>query len=125
LKPRVAVASSDGRIVNRHFGHAEQFFIFELSEGTFSFLELRENRSACRREGHDADRLAATAELLGDCSYVVASQIGPAALPVLLGKGIRPYIDADFVEETLRKLLASEKPKRSSRRRETDARNLA
>ena len=37
---KVAVASSDGKYVNQHFGMAQQFLIFEIDdEGNYKFLE--------------------------------------------------------------------------------------
>nr|WP_279383518.1 NifB/NifX family molybdenum-iron cluster-binding protein [Methanobacterium formicicum] len=50
---KVAVASSDGKYINQHFGMASQFLIFQLDDnGTHKFLELRENKPACSTEGH-------------------------------------------------------------------------
>ncbi|MBP2045245.1 NifB/NifX family molybdenum-iron cluster-binding protein [Methanobacterium aggregans] len=46
---RVAVASSDGKYVNQHFGHAGQFLIFDVDRsGNYEFLELRENVPSCK-----------------------------------------------------------------------------
>ena len=38
---RIAVASTDGIVVNQHFGHAERFHIIELNAetGKYSFIE--------------------------------------------------------------------------------------
>jgi hypothetical protein len=36
----IAVASSDGIVVNQHFGHADKFLIFEVtSDGRFRFID--------------------------------------------------------------------------------------
>ena len=34
---RVAVASSDGKFINQHFGHAEQFLIFDANVTTLRY----------------------------------------------------------------------------------------
>jgi len=120
LKVRVAVASSDGKVVNRHFGHARQFLVFELSDGVFNFVESRENVPTCRTGRHELSDLAATAEVIKDCAYVVASRVGSGAAYVLLDKGIRAHVDADFIENTLQKLLGSGKLKYLLRRKEAD-----
>jgi nitrogen fixation protein NifX len=118
VKVKVAVASSDGKVVNQHFGHAKQFLIFELYGDGFSFLEVRDNVPTCNLGRHEPDALDRTAALIGDCKYVIASQIGKGATEALLGRGIRAYIDADFIEETLSKLLASGKLKYLLQRKE-------
>jgi hypothetical protein len=41
MAKKVAFASSDGRLVDLHFGHTEVFFIYELFEDTTNFLETR------------------------------------------------------------------------------------
>ena len=124
MKLKVAVASSDGKVVNRHFGHTKQFLIFELSEGVFNFLESRENVPTCHAGRHALSDLATTAEIIKDCAYVVASRIGSGAASLLLDRGIRAYIDADFIENTLQKLLKSGKLKYVLRRKEADLENI-
>jgi nitrogen fixation protein NifX len=118
MKVKVAVASSDGKVVNQHFGHAKQFLIFELSESGFDFLELRPNIPTCDQGKHEAAALDRTADLLGDCKYVIASRIGQGAANVLLNKGIRAYIDSNFIEDTLSRLLSSGKLKYLLQRKE-------
>lgn len=48
-KYKVAVASSDGKTVDTHFGHAQSFLIFEVDEqtGAFEDVEERDVRAAC------------------------------------------------------------------------------
>lgn len=104
---RVAVASSDGKIVNEHFGVAHRFLIFEYDGNKFAFLESRESDPAYQTQRHDNNALARTAELIGDCGYIIASRIGPGAVQALLDRGIRAYVDADSVKESLEKLEAS------------------
>jgi predicted Fe-Mo cluster-binding NifX family protein len=60
---------------------------------------------------HDMASLEAAAELIGDCKYVVVSQVGQGAAAALLNKGIRAYVDADFIENALEKLMGSGKLK--------------
>ncbi|MGN0901814.1 MAG: hypothetical protein ACI4M9_00890, partial [Succinivibrio sp.] len=39
---RVAVASSDGHVINEHFGHARQFHIFDLKDNVAVYVGKRE-----------------------------------------------------------------------------------
>ncbi len=38
---RAAAASSDGVHIDRHFGHADTFFIYEVKDGCIHFIEKR------------------------------------------------------------------------------------
>lgn len=99
---KVAVASSDGKYVNQHFGMAKQFLIFEIDdEGEYKFLELRKNVPACDVGGHSEDAMARSVELILDCKAVIASQIGPVAVDILVSHGIEPYISPTFIDDAL------------------------
>jgi nitrogen fixation protein NifX len=110
-KLRIAVASSDGKVVNQHFGHAGKFLIFEFDGEKFHFMELRESVPVCNLGTHDEEALSRAADALSDCSYVVASKVGEGAAGALLAKRIRAFVDADFIDKSLEKLLASGKLK--------------
>lgn len=104
---RVAVASSDGKFINQHFGHAKQFLIFEIDEKTsadFQFLEVRNNTPVCSHQHHDEDRLRAVIDQLIDCKVVLASQIGPGAQTALEASNIMAYSMADFIEPALKRI---------------------
>lgn len=102
---KVAVASSDGKYINQHFGMASQFLIFELDEdGTHKFLELRENKPACSTEGHSELSMEESVKLISDCQAVLAGQIGPGAIDILLKNNIDPYIAPTFIEDALEQL---------------------
>ena len=107
---RVAVASSDGKFINQHFGMAQQFLIFEINdEGEYKFIELRENVPACDVEGHTEDAMSRSIEIISDCKVVIASQIGPGAIDILLKNNIDPYISPSFIDEALKELAGMEK----------------
>ncbi|MDD1775128.1 MAG: dinitrogenase iron-molybdenum cofactor biosynthesis protein [Methanobacterium sp.] len=104
---KVAVASSDGKFVNQHFGMAQQFLIFEIDDaGEYKFIELRENVPACDVEGHTEDAMSRSIQLISDCKIVIASQIGPGAVDILLKNNIEPYIAPTFIDEALKKLAS-------------------
>jgi nitrogen fixation protein NifX len=39
---KVAVVSSDGKVLNQHFRNASHFLIFEVDYGGIQFIEVRE-----------------------------------------------------------------------------------
>ena len=43
---KVAVASSDGKFVNQHFGMTQQFLIFEIKKTNYPFLNQVLSRNA-------------------------------------------------------------------------------
>jgi nitrogen fixation protein NifX len=112
---KVAVASSDGKYINQHFGMASQFLIFELDEdGTHKFMELRENKPACSTEGHSEFSMEESVKLISDCQAVLAGQIGPGAIDILLKNNIDPYIAPTFIEDALKELAGIIKTKENS-----------
>ncbi|MDD3248411.1 MAG: NifB/NifX family molybdenum-iron cluster-binding protein [Methanosarcina sp.] len=44
---KVAVVSSDGKVINQHFGKAPLFYIFDVGGGKIQFLEVRECTPLC------------------------------------------------------------------------------
>ena len=107
---KVAVASSDGKVVNRHFGHARQFLVFNIKDNDeFEFIELRENTPPCAGQEHHDDKLAKAVELVADCRAVLVSQIGPGAADALTARGIRQYVLPDFIGDAIKQLILSGK----------------
>ncbi|BBB89637.1 MAG TPA: NifB/NifX family molybdenum-iron cluster-binding protein [Methylomusa anaerophila] len=84
---KVAVATTDGISINEHFGKAKEFWIYEVDESAYTFLERRENGPHCTQDatGHTA---GATAELLADVEVVLVIQIGPRAERELRRQGV-------------------------------------
>ena len=107
---KVAVASSDGKYVNQHFGMSQQFLIFEIDdESNYKFLEVRENTPACDVGGHTDEAMAGSVELISDCKAVLASQIGHGAADALATHGIDAYMAPTFIDTALKELALLEK----------------
>lgn len=56
-KNLIAVASSDGIVVNNHFGKARTFYIYEEKDDKITYVEKREVEPVCNGGNHDDDRL--------------------------------------------------------------------
>jgi nitrogen fixation protein NifX len=103
---KIAIASTDGKVINQHFGRAERFYIVEVNDkDEFGFCETRETITACQEGGHSEDGLARTVDLLSDCKYVLVSKIGPGAEYALRKKGVTAFSIAQFIDEAVRKLI--------------------
>jgi predicted Fe-Mo cluster-binding NifX family protein len=105
---RVAVASSDGKFINQHFGHAEQFLIFDIdNEGNYEYLELRKNDPTCSGGNHTAGSMKNAVGVLDGVKVVLVAQIGPGASQNLLLNGIQSFSVPTYIDEALEKLGAS------------------
>lgn len=103
---RIAIASTDGKVVNQHFGRADKFYIIEVDDkNEYAYKETRRTEIVCQGGSHNEDALARTIDLLSDCSYVLVSQIGPGAEYALSRKGITAFAIAHYVDEAVTKLI--------------------
>lgn len=110
---RIAVATSDGIVVNQHFGRAARFRIYDIGqESDFRFVEERVMVPVCETGNHDDARLKENAAKLSDCRYVLVSRIGQGAANALEQEGISPMELPGMIEESIRKLTAYEKIQR-------------
>lgn len=85
---KIAFASNDRRVVNQHFGAAEAFAIYELSDNDSRLVEVAEFIETAM-DGHEG-KLAAKIELLEGCAAVYCNAAGASAIQQLLAKGIQP-----------------------------------
>lgn len=99
--PKVAVASTDGIVINEHFGRAREFWIYEGDEtGTYTFLERRQTKSAIVSiaNGHAAGQAA---HLLADVEAVLVARIGRQAELELRAKDIYALQVTGSIEKAL------------------------
>jgi predicted Fe-Mo cluster-binding NifX family protein len=104
---KIAVATTDGKIVNQHFGKAEQFYILNVDEEaiTYDLTEIRHTGSVCQGGDHEDTRLLEVISALKDCDYVLVSRIGMRARNILEKSGIDAYEIPGVVEESVDKLI--------------------
>ena len=89
-KYRIAAATADGRNVDVHFGRAENFAVYDADDqGGIHLAEYRKTRAPCQGGSHQDADLAAAAELLADCDYIIAAKAGPGAQAALAERGIQ------------------------------------
>lgn len=101
---RAAVASTDGKVINCHFGKASRFLIFELVNGSFEYLETREVKPCCNRGEHEDNAFENAAKELNDCSIILVSKIGLSAADFLETRGFDVYESPFPIRECLEKL---------------------
>ncbi|MCR5125814.1 MAG: hypothetical protein K6B43_11570 [Treponema sp.] len=122
-KYKVAVATSDGKTVDSHFGHVQSFLIFEVDEesGKFEDIGEREVKAACSGgecggsqkdsgcEGHNgahegANVMDEIARALSDVDYVLVARIGPHAVRALAKYKITAYDIVLPIDEAISKI---------------------
>ncbi len=93
---RAAFATSDGKYVDRHFGAAERFDIYEINTETDDYerVDVRLVEKACLDHKHHDERMDAVTGTIEDCHAVFAELSGNGARAVLESKNIQP-IDID------------------------------
>jgi predicted Fe-Mo cluster-binding NifX family protein len=103
---RIAVATTDGKVVNEHFGRASAFYIVELDETGYRFLEKREVSPVCSGGSHDDSTMEKAIDLLADCRAVLVSRAGPGAKRALEIRGISVFEIGIPIDEAMEKLRA-------------------
>lgn len=100
----VAVATKGGGVVNQHFGHAEEFWIYEAADG---YAKLSQTRSVARycagpsECGEEESVLDKTVRLLSDCQAVLCSKVGPEPREALDAAGIDVVEIYDVIEKAV------------------------
>jgi nitrogen fixation protein NifX len=101
---RVAVVSSDGKVINQHFGKAHRFLVFDI-EDKIKFIEERKNMPVCgtAEDGHTDESINNTIFLIKDCNIMLCAKIGGRAEEILKKYGIQsietPYFICDALKE--------------------------
>ena len=104
---KVAVASSDGIVINQHFGHAERFHIVELhtDDLTSKYTETRPVERVCQGHEHSESAFDAVLETLSDVSAILVAKIGQGASDYLESKGMIVYEAPFLVDAIIEKIL--------------------
>jgi predicted Fe-Mo cluster-binding NifX family protein len=100
---KLALASTDGKFVDQHFGRAEKFQIVEIEDDGYSFIESRELETVGR--GYGTDKFDRILEATQDCAGIFVSQIGMRAASYMLRKGKRVFESSGSIEDVIKKVI--------------------
>jgi predicted Fe-Mo cluster-binding NifX family protein len=119
MKFKTAIASSDMKNVDTHFGKCAVFVIAEVDDedGSYRLSETRPVTPpcpSCGTRGEADDAIGRVAASLSDCEYVITSRIGRWPDSLLLENGIRSLIFGGPISDAVPLLLAERKNDRSS-----------
>lgn len=105
---KIAAASSDGIVVNQHFGRADRFLIFKVNGSDYNFTEIRTVEPVCSYGNHDDGKLLENLRNIQDCKYLIVSRIGVGASTQAEQLGITQMELPDMIEESIRKVISFE-----------------
>ncbi len=101
----LAVATKSGMIVDQHFGHVTEFYVYEYSKDKVCFKEKRAVKKYCSgaEECDDNEnRMDSIIQTIADCNGVIAMRIGEAPKQKLSKKGIRTFTTYDRIEDSVK-----------------------
>jgi len=112
---KVAFATTDGVMVDEHFGRAGMFAVYELTAEGYAFLRLRKfadgrdseiEKTKGMGQIHDY-KVEAKVSKLKDCKIVYMTEIGGPSASRLIKRGIMPIKvkEAVSIVESLERLL--------------------
>jgi predicted Fe-Mo cluster-binding NifX family protein len=107
-KYRAALATSDGKNIDLHFGKCARFTIADIDGATGSWRVAEERSTFPLCEAGDSDEtMDAAAKALSDCRFVVVSRIGRWPFAALYAKGIESIEFRGPIEEAIKKIRGS------------------
>ena len=86
---KVAFASTDKVHIDEHFGHAEEFYLWEIGPDQATFSGVVQVKAETEI-GHSDDKIEARGAALADCALVYVAEIGGPAAARLVAKKIHP-----------------------------------
>lgn len=107
---RFAVASKTGNIVDLHFGHATEFYIYDYKKGSVTFIEKRNVEQYCNGKDvcdDEIDKFEKLINVVEDCNGVIALRIGSSPTNKLKGRDIDVFMSCDEVKSAVEKAAES------------------
>lgn len=92
----VAVATKNGQQIDLHFGHADAFAIYKVSDSAIGFVENRSVEHYCQGGFGDEDKREAILRALADCRAVFLARVGDGPAKRLRDAGIEPVTDYPY-----------------------------
>jgi MoaA/NifB/PqqE/SkfB family radical SAM enzyme len=100
------VTSSDRRIINQHFGHADKFYVYQYEDGTIRLLEVRDvvhycdGPRNCTGEDEKIDQLI---QATTGCDVILTMRIGLEPQRILEQQGKKVLTTYGFIGESIQK----------------------
>ncbi len=96
-----AVATSDGKIIDQHFGQVEEFFIYKFANNKIELIDKRKVPRYCTGKEDCEDKkdyIISIADTLKDCAAVLSMRIGSEPKAKLKNAGFKVFEIYDTVQ---------------------------
>jgi len=103
---RFAVASKTGKVVDLHFGHATEFYIYDFKNGSVTFIEKRNVEQYCNGKefcDDELDKFQKIIKVVDDCTGIIALRIGDDPTKKLKCIGIDVFMTCEKIEVAVEK----------------------
>lgn len=100
-----AVASKTGILVDQHFGHAKEFYIYEYADAAMRLVGKRPVRQYCDGQEEcdsEENKIDEMIKVIGDCHAVLAMRIGYSPLKKLEEKNMKVIQVCSPIEEAIK-----------------------
>ncbi len=103
---KVAIASTDGKVINQHFGKADRFHIVEISEeGSYQYIGTQNVVPGCNGGSHDTNAFDDILNSLKDVQVFLVSRIGEGAAAYLEQNDKIVYQAPYMIDQVLDKII--------------------
>ncbi|MDO8452979.1 MAG: NifB/NifX family molybdenum-iron cluster-binding protein, partial [Sulfurimonas sp.] len=83
----IAFASSDGELINQHFGWSKKFYLYRVNKESSEFIEKIDSSNEPEGEKEKLDYKIGT---ISEAEILYCTQIGPNASKMVQSAGIYP-----------------------------------
>jgi len=83
----IAFASSEGKVVDQHFGWSKKFYLYKVDEYTSQFIDVIDSSNEPEEEKAKLNYKIGT---IDDADIMYCTQIGPTASKMVQSAGIHP-----------------------------------
>ncbi len=99
----IAFASSNGELIDQHFGWSKQFYLYEVGKESSEFLNIID--SSEEPEG-EKEKLNYKIGTIGEADIMYCTQIGPTASKMIQAGGIHPVrvAEGEKISDAISKL---------------------
>lgn len=98
---KFAVASKSGMVVDTHFGHVSEFYIYEYKNNSPVYIERRSVDKYCNGKevcDDNVDKFSKLYNVVSDCNGVISLRIGDDPARKFKAKGIASFMSCETIE---------------------------
>lgn len=101
---KFAVASKSGMVVDTHFGHVSEFYIYEYKNNRPIYIERRNVDNYCNGKevcDDNVDKFSKLYNVVSDCNGVISLRIGDEPARKFKAKGISSFMSCETIENAV------------------------